>query len=81
MNASNTNSLATMTDDERIYYTTKAWPRGQSSVASTVPKQIRMIKSAPPAENLELRWSINPNTGTVEVEFHERNEKEEGTEE
>ena len=64
-----------MTDD-RIYYTTKAWPRGQSSVASTVPKQIRMIKGAPPAENLELRWSINPDTGVVEVEFHERDEED-----
>lgn len=65
-----------MTDDDRIYYKTKAWPRGQSSVASTVPKQIRMIKGAPPAEDLELRWSINPDTGAVEVEFHEREEDE-----
>lgn len=66
--------------DDRIYYKTKAWPRGQSSVASTVPKQIRMIKGAPPAEDLELRWSINPNTGVVEVEFHEREEGDEGNE-
>lgn len=65
-----------MSNDDRIYYKTKAWPRGQSSVASTVPKQIRMIKGAPPAENLELRWSINPNTGAVEVEFHEREDEE-----
>ena len=63
-------------NDDRIYYTTKAWPRGQSSVASTVPKQIRMIKGAPPAENLELRWTINPDTGAVEVEFHEREEED-----
>ena len=66
--------------DDRIYYKTKAWPRGQSSVASTVPKQIRMIKGAPPAENLELRWSINPDTGAVEVEFHEREDNEESDE-
>lgn len=65
-----------MTTD-RIYYKTKAWPRGQSSVASTVPKQIRMIKDAPPAEDLELRWSINPDTGTVEVAFHKREEDSE----
>lgn len=63
-----------MSSDDRIYYKTKAWPRGQSSVATTVPKQIRMIKGAPPAEYLELRWSINPDTGTVEVDFHERDE-------
>jgi hypothetical protein len=35
-----------------------------------------MIKDAPPAEHLELRWSINPDTGAVEVEFHEREEDE-----
>ncbi len=63
-------------DENRVYYSTKAWPRGQSSVASTVPKQIRMIKGAPAAENLELRWSINPDTGAVEVEFAERDADE-----
>lgn len=63
--------------DDQIYYKTKAWPRGQSSVASTIPKQIRMIKDAPPAEDLELRWGINPDTGAVEVEFHEREEADE----
>ncbi|MFC7238910.1 hypothetical protein ACFQS4_11855 [Saliphagus sp. GCM10025317] len=68
-----------MTND-RICYKTKAWPRGQSSVASTIPKQIRMIKGAPPAEDLELRWSINPNTGVVEVEFHEREKEDEDDE-
>jgi hypothetical protein len=36
-----------------------------------------MIKDAPPAEDLELRWSINPDTGTVEVAFHKRDEDSE----
>lgn len=63
-------------DNDRITYSTKAWPRGQNSVASTVPKQIRMIKRAPPADEMELHWSINPDTGAVEVEFVERDEDE-----
>jgi hypothetical protein len=66
----------TENNENRIYYKTKAWPRGQSSVASTVPKQIRKIKGAPPAAELELHWSINPETGKVEVEFEERDEDE-----
>lgn len=66
--------------DDRIYYKTKAWPRGQSSVASTVPKPIRVMKDAPPAEDLELRWSINPDTGAVEVEFHGRDDEGENDE-
>jgi hypothetical protein len=36
-----------------------------------------MIKGAPPAKDLELRWSINSDTGAVEVEFHEREEVDE----
>jgi hypothetical protein len=63
--------------NDRITYTTKAWPRGQSSVASTVPKQIRAIKGAPPADEMELHWSINPDTGAVEVEFVRRDEEDE----
>lgn len=63
-----------MPNEDRPTYVTKAWPRGQSSVASTVPKQIRAIKGAPPAEEMELHWSINPDTGAVEVEFVRRDE-------
>lgn len=61
-------------NEDRICYVTKAWPRGQNSVASTVPKQIRMLKGAPPADEMELHWSINPDTGAVEVEFKRRDE-------
>lgn len=60
-------------DENRVIYTTKAWPRGQSSVASTVPKQIRAIKGAGDPESLVLHWSINPETGTVEVKFDHEN--------
>ncbi|KAB1198122.1 MULTISPECIES: hypothetical protein [Haloferax] len=65
---------------ERITYKTKAWPRGQSSVATTIPQPLRMIKGAPPAENLEIHWSVNPDTGAVEVEFVERDENGEDDE-
>lgn len=54
---------------ETFDFTTKLWQRGQNSHASTIPQEILAIKGAPTGDGAIVRWSINPETGTVEVEF------------
>lgn len=55
---------------ERMHFTTKLWKRSQNSHASTIPREILAIKGAPTgADDPIVRWSINPETGKVEVEF------------
>lgn len=51
-------------------YDTKLWPRGKGSHATTVPKQILMIRGISP-DGAEAQWTINEETGKVEVEFEE----------
>ena len=55
-------------------FTTKLWQRSQNSYASTVPREILAIKGAPVDTNSVVRWSINPETGKVEVEFENDDE-------
>lgn len=52
-------------------YTTKLWQRSQSSYASTIPSEILAIKGAPTGDNARVKWSINDETGAVEVRFVE----------
>jgi len=56
---------------ENFAFTTKLWQRSPNSYASTVPQEILAIKGAPTGEDAKVRWSINPDTGKVEVEFIE----------
>jgi hypothetical protein len=49
--------------------TTKLWRRSQNSHATTIPKEILAIKGAPTGEDAVVRWSINQETGEVEVKF------------
>ncbi|WP_128478074.1 hypothetical protein [Halorussus pelagicus] len=58
-----------MTDE--FEYTTKPWQRSQSSWATTIPSEILAIKSAPTGDNARVKWSINEDTGAVEVRFVE----------
>ena len=57
-------------------FRTKMWSRGTNSYASTVPKEILAIKGAPVGKGAILRWSINPDSGKVEVEFEEEDDEE-----
>lgn len=59
---------------ENFEYTTKIWQRSQNSYASTIPQQILAIKGAPVGDDAYVSWSINPETGNVEVEFVEKEE-------
>lgn len=53
-------------------FTTKLWQRSQNSYATTVPQNILAIKDVPVEEgDVNVDWSINEETGTVEVEFTE----------
>lgn len=52
-------------------YTTKLWQRSQASYASTIPSEILAIKGAPTSEGARVKWSINDETGAVEVRFVE----------
>jgi hypothetical protein len=54
---------------ETFGFTTKLWQRSQNSYASTIPKEILAIKGAPTGEGAQVEWSINQETGKVEVEF------------
>lgn len=54
---------------ERMEFTTQLWQRSQNSHASTVPREILAIKGAPVGDDAIVKWSINPDTGKVEVEF------------
>ena len=54
----------------RMQFTTKLWQRSQNSYASTIPREILAIKGAPVDRGV-VQWSINPETGTVEVKFEE----------
>ena len=56
---------------EKMSFTTKLWKRSGNSHASTIPREILAIKSAPVGEGAIVRWSINPDSGKVEVEFEE----------
>lgn len=58
---------------DNFEFTTKLWQRSESSYGTTIPQNILAIKNAP-VENGEVVWSINPDTGKVEVEFQEREE-------
>lgn len=56
---------------DRIQFSTKLWQRSQNSHASTIPKEILAIKGVSLEGDTEVKWSINPDTGKVEVEFDE----------
>lgn len=63
-----------MTRENRVEYRTKMWPRSETSQATTVPKQIRAIRGAPTPDeetDVDVVWTINPETGALEVEFEE----------
>jgi hypothetical protein len=59
---------------EKFEYTTKLWQRSQSSYASTIPSEILAIKGAPTGDDARVKWSINDETGAVEVRFVEESE-------
>lgn len=54
---------------QNFEFTTKLWQRSQSSYASTIPREILAIKDAPVGEGAKVHWSINSETGVVEVRF------------
>lgn len=56
---------------QNFEYKTKLWQRSQSSFASTIPSEILAIKGVPTGEDTRVKWSINPDTGAVEVRFEE----------
>jgi len=58
----------------RVEYRTKLWKRSQNSHASTIPKQLLAIRGAPtPTDNIDVEvvWTINPESGVIEIEFEE----------
>jgi len=59
---------------ENFEYTTKLWQRSQSSFASTIPSEILAIKNAPTGDDARVKWSINDETGAVEVRFVEEDD-------
>lgn len=63
---------------ETFEYTTSLWQRSQSSYASTIPSEILAIKGAPTGEDAGVKWSIDEETGAVQVRFVE--EAEDGNE-
>lgn len=54
-------------------FTRKLWKRSQNSYATTIPREILAIKDVPVEsdDGVEVEWSINEETGAVEVEFEE----------
>lgn len=60
---------------EKFDFTTKLWQRSQNSYASTIPREILAIKGAPTGDDARVKWSINPETGKVEVEFVEEGDE------
>jgi len=58
---------------ETFDFTTKLWQRSQNSYASTIPQEILAIKGAPTGDDARVKWSIDRETGNVEVEFVEEN--------
>ena len=56
---------------ERMEFRTKLWQRSQNSHASTIPREILLIKNAPVGDGAEVVWTINSETGQVEVNFEE----------
>lgn len=54
---------------DQFGFTTKLWRRSQNSYATTIPREILAIKGAPTGDDAQVSWSINPETGTVELEF------------
>lgn len=56
-------------DPNRFNFTTKLWKRSQNSYASTIPQNILAVKGAPTGDDAVVHWSINPETGVVEVRF------------
>lgn len=64
------NTKYNMTNDgEKFGFETKLWQRSQNSHASTIPKEILAIKGVPTDEDVRVKWTINQETGKVEVEF------------
>ena len=59
-------------DQSTPTYTTKLWKRSQHSWATTIPKQILLMRGAP-VENAQIEWRINEN-GELVIEFSERDE-------
>jgi hypothetical protein len=62
---------------DQMEFTTQLWQRSQNSHASTIPQPILAIKGAPVGDDAVVRWSINPETGKVEVEFDTENHEQE----
>jgi len=54
-----------------ISFTTGLWANGENSYATTVPGQILAIKGVNVDQDVEAEWSINQETGAVEVELKE----------
>jgi hypothetical protein len=59
---------------DEFEYTTKPWQRSPSSWATTIPSEILAIKSAPTGDDARVKWSINEEKGTVEVQFVEESD-------
>lgn len=59
-------------------FSTKLWRRSQNSYATTVPREVLAIKDVPvdADDGVDVEWSINPETGRVEVEFREVDDDE-----
>lgn len=54
-----------------ISQTTRLWPRSENSYATTVPLPILMARGVDVDEDVDVTWSVNTDTGAVEVEFEE----------
>lgn len=52
-----------------ISFTTLLWKRSEASFASTIPREILAIRGVDLDSDVEVEWSINQDTGAVEVSF------------
>ena len=59
---------------ESFNFETKLWQRSQNSYASTIPREVLLVKSAPTGDDARVRWSVEQDTGRVYVEFTEADE-------
>lgn len=54
---------------EKFEFGTKLWQRSKNSYATTVPQEILAIKGVAVESETDVKWSINEQTGAVEVRF------------
>lgn len=58
----------------RISFTTSLWPQNEASFGTTVPREILAIRGIDPDSETSVNWSINEETGAIEVSFEEDND-------